>query len=74
MKIIRVILTIFIFILFMQALITKDFSNSALLSLIFGLCIGIMAIEQFKEKGRNSIGMAYLPMSIIIIVGSLFSL
>ena len=74
MKIIRIILSFLILILFIKSLITKDFSNSAILSLLLGICIGIMAFEQFKEKGRNSIGMAYLPMSIIIIIGSLFSL
>lgn len=74
MKRLRIILTIFLLILFVQALITRDFSNDALLSLILGLCIGMMAMEQLKEKGRNSIGIVYVPLSILIILGALFSL
>ncbi len=54
-------------------LITKDFSYGPISSLLLGIFFALIAINEFKTKGKNSWGMVFMPVSLLIIVMALFS-
>lgn len=73
MKIVKVILGLFVIIISAYGLITKDFSYGPASSLLLGIFIAILGIEEFKSKGKNSLGMFFIPVSLLVIVMALFS-
>ena len=73
MKIIKVILAIIVVAISIYGLITKDFSHGPLSSLLLGILIGIMGIEELKTKGKNSLAIFLLLVSLVIIIMALFS-
>ena len=73
MKIIKIILALVVIAISTYGLITKDFLYGPISSLLLGIFIAIIGIEEFKNKGRNSWGMFFMPVSLIIIVMALFS-
>lgn len=56
-------------------LITKDFSYGPgpISSLLLGIFIAIIGIEEFENKGKNSLGLFFIPVSLLVIVVALFS-
>lgn len=54
-------------------LITKDFSYGPISSFLLGIFIAIIGIEEFKNKGKNSLGLFFIPVSLLVIVVALFS-
>ena len=73
MKIIKITLASIVFAISIYSLITKDFSYGPISSLLLGIFIAIIGIEEFKTKGKNSWGMFFMPVSLLIIVMALFS-
>jgi len=74
LKIIRVMLALAVVAISMYGLLTKDFSYSAIASLLLGFFFAIMGIEEYKLKGKNGWGLLLIIGSIVIIVMALFSL
>ncbi len=73
MKIIKIILALVVGGISAYGLITKDFSYGPISSLLLGIFIAIIGIEEFKNKGKNSWGMFFIPVSVFVIVIALFS-
>ena len=73
MKIIKIILAIIVVAISIYGLITKDFSYGPLSSLLLGILIGIMGIEELKTKGKSSLAIFLLLVSLVIIIMALFS-
>lgn len=73
MKIIKIILALAAMGISAYGLITKDFSYGPVSSLLLGIFFALIAIEEFKTKGKNSWAMFFIPVSLIIIVMALFS-
>ena len=73
MKVIKVILALVAIAISAYGLITKDFSYSPASTLLLGTFFAIIGIEEFKNKGKNSLGMVYVPVSFLVIVMALFS-
>ena len=73
MKFIKIILVLVVMAVSAYGLITKDFSYGPISSLLLGIFIAIIGIEEFKNKGKNSWGMFFIPVSLLVIVVALFS-
>lgn len=73
MKIIKVVLAVFVITVSLYGLITQEFSNSPIPSLLLGIFIGVLGIEEFITKGKNSSGMFLIPLSLLIIAMALIS-
>lgn len=73
MKFVKVILVLFVIIISAYGLITKDFSYGPVSSLLLGIFITILGVEEFKSKGKNSLGMFFISVSLLVIVMALFS-
>jgi len=73
LKIIKIILALVVMGISVYGLITKDFSYGPISSLLLGILFAIIGIDEFKTKGKNSWGMFFMPVSLIIIVMALFS-
>ena len=73
LKIIKIILALVVIAFSTYGLMTKDFLFSPISSLVLGILIAIIGIEEFKNKGRNSWGLFFIPVSILIIVMALFN-
>jgi len=73
LKVIKVILALIAITISTYSLITKDFSYSPLATLLLGIFFAIVGVEEFKNKGRNSLGMVYIPLSCLAIAMALFS-
>ncbi|MFE6168755.1 DUF3953 domain-containing protein [Viridibacillus arvi] len=73
MKIIKIILALVVIAISAYDLITKDFLYGPISSLLLGIFIAIIGIEEFKNKGKNSWGMFFIPVSLLVIVVALFS-
>lgn len=72
MKIIKIILALVVMVVSAYGLITKN-SYGPISSLLLGIFIAIIGIEEFKNKGKNSLGMFFIPVSLLVIVVALFS-
>lgn len=55
------------------SLMTEDYSYSAITSLMIGLYVGILGVEEFMDNGKNSWAIFYLPVSLLIISMAAFS-
>ena len=73
MKIIKIILALVVMAVSAYGLITKDFSYGPISSLLLGIFIAIIGMEEFKNKGKNSLGLFFIPVSLLVIVVALFS-
>lgn len=73
MKIIKIILILVVMAVSAYGLITNDFSYGPISSLLLGIFIAIIGIEEFKNKGKNSLGIFFIPVSLLVIVVALFS-
>ncbi|MER1998691.1 MAG: DUF3953 domain-containing protein [Lysinibacillus sp.] len=73
MKIIKKMLALFVVAISLYGLITKDFSTSPISSLLLGILLAIIGIEELKTKGKNSWGVLFLLLSLLIIIAALFS-
>ena len=73
MKIIKITLALIVGAISMYSLNTKDFSYGPISSLLLGIFIAIIGIEEFKTKGKNSWGMFFIPVSLLVITVALFS-
>lgn len=73
MKIIKIILALVVMTVSTYGLFTKVFSYGPISSLLLGIFIAIIGIEEFKNKGKNSWGMFFIPVSLLVIVVPLFS-
>lgn len=52
----------------MYGLMMKDFSYGPISSLLLGILVAVMGIEEYKMKGENSWGMFRIIESLLIIV------
>ncbi|MEK3981354.1 hypothetical protein MKY37_20285 [Psychrobacillus sp. FSL K6-2836] len=66
MKIIKIILVLIVIATSAYGLITKDFLYGPISSLFLGIFIAIIGIEEFKYKGKNSWGMFFIPVSLLV--------
>ncbi|KGR76324.1 hypothetical protein [Ureibacillus sinduriensis] len=73
MKIVKVVLVLLVIIFSVYGLVSKDFSYSPIPSLLLGIFIAIMGVEEFKSKGKNSLGMFFIPLSVLVIGIALLS-
>ncbi|MEK5215459.1 DUF3953 domain-containing protein [Psychrobacillus sp. FSL H8-0487] len=73
MKIIKIILALVVMAVSTYGLFTRDFSYGPISSLLLGIFIAIIGIEEFKNKGKNSWGMFFILVSLLVIVVALFS-
>ena len=73
MKIIKITLVLIVAAISIYSLYTKDFSYDPISSLLLGIFIAIIGIEEFKTKGKNSWGMFFIPLSLLVITVALFS-
>ncbi|KOO49163.1 hypothetical protein ABE042_16030 [Viridibacillus arvi] len=73
MKIIKIILALVVIAISAYDLITKDFLYGPISSLLLGIFIAIIGIEEFENKGKNSWGMFFIPVSLLVIAVALFS-
>ncbi|MFC5558780.1 DUF3953 domain-containing protein [Ureibacillus thermophilus] len=53
--------------------ITKDFSYSSLTSLLLGIFIATIGIEELRNKEKNPWGLFYIFVSLLVIVMAIFS-
>ncbi|WP_342578009.1 DUF3953 domain-containing protein [Psychrobacillus sp. FSL K6-2843] len=74
MKFIKINLALVVIAISVYGLITKVFLYGLIPSLLLGIFIAIIGIEEFKNKGRNSWGMFFIPVSLLVIVVALFSI
>lgn len=73
MKIIKITLALIVVAISIYSLNTNDFSYSPISSLLLGIFIAIIGVEEFKTKGKNSLGMFFIPVSLLVITVALFS-
>ena len=73
MKLFKSLILITVVTISIYSLLTENYSYSALTSLLIGLYVGILGIEEFMDNGKNSWGIFYLPVSLLIISMAAFS-
>nr|WP_106779241.1 DUF3953 domain-containing protein [Lysinibacillus timonensis] len=73
MKAIKIVIAFIIIAISVYGLITKDFSYSAMSSLLLGIYFAILGFDEYRTKGKNGWGMIYLLVSLFILVMALFS-
>ncbi|MGE7021941.1 DUF3953 domain-containing protein [Solibacillus cecembensis] len=73
MKIIKIILALVVIAISAYGIITNDFLYGPISSILLGIFLAIIGIEEFKNKGKNSWGMFFIPVSLLVIVVALFS-
>ncbi|MEK5530271.1 hypothetical protein MKX79_12930 [Viridibacillus sp. FSL R5-0468] len=71
--IIKMILAVFVMAISAYCFITKDYLYAPISSLLLGILIAIIGIDEFKNNGKNSRCMFFIPVSILVIVVVLFS-
>ena len=66
MKIIKIIIALVVMAVSAYGLITRDFSYGPISSLLLGIFIAIIGIEEFEYKGKNSLAMFFIPVSLLV--------
>lgn len=73
LNIIKMILALVVMAISVYSLITKDFSYAPVSSLLLGIFLAIIGIDEFKTKDKNSWGTVFIPASLLVIAMALFS-
>ncbi|QOV13293.1 hypothetical protein JNUCC6_01915 [Viridibacillus arvi] len=73
MYIIKMILAVFVMAISAYCIITKDYLYAPISSLLLGILIAIIGIDEFKNNSKNSRWLFFIPVSILVIVVALFS-
>ncbi|MEX3622334.1 hypothetical protein [Viridibacillus arvi] len=71
--IIKMILAVFVMAISGYCFITKDYLYAPISSLLLGILIAIIGIDEFKNNGKNGRWLFFIPVSILVIVVALFS-
>ena len=73
MKIFKSLILITVVTMSIYSLMTENYSYIALTSLLIGIYVGILGVEEFMDNGKNSWAIFYLPVSMLIISMAAFS-